>query len=94
MSGANLRTPLTATTASGPHPSQQDSWGQIVAQALGALQIDEQRFIRLSYFEGLTQVKIAEQAGLPVAFVSRTVAAGMRRLGLALEAWLELSGNP
>jgi RNA polymerase sigma factor (sigma-70 family) len=61
------------------------AWAHDVNQALDTLGVDERRFLRLLYFDGFDQARIAEHVGLPLAQVARTIARGMQRLGLALE---------
>jgi DNA-directed RNA polymerase specialized sigma24 family protein len=60
-------------------------WAADVRDALATLRLDEQTFIRASYFDGQLHSSIAERAGLPVASVSRTISNGMRRLTRILE---------
>lgn len=67
------------------HDAGRIAWASEVDKALRTLNFDEQSFIRLSYFAGEDQERIAENAGVPLAFVSQAIASGMRRLGGALE---------
>ena len=88
----------SSTQESGPDPSwaagatsairaseSRVRWAREVAQALENLRPDERVFLQLSYFDGLGHAQIAEQAGVPLATVSRGIAAGMRHLARALE---------
>jgi RNA polymerase sigma-70 factor (ECF subfamily) len=51
-----------------------------VRDALDALPVREYKVMRLSYFEGLTQVEIAERLDIPVGTVKSRAASAHRRL--------------
>jgi RNA polymerase sigma factor (sigma-70 family) len=68
-----------------PDPASSPDWTQQVCHALAGLGDDQHAFLRLIYANGLTQHKIAERYGLPVASVSRTVALALRNLASSLE---------
>ena len=70
-------------TSSGPASSPE--WSEQVCHALAELGDEQHAFLRLIYANGLTQHKIAERYGLPLASVSRTVALALRNLASALE---------
>ncbi len=60
-------------------------WAQDVARALESLPQTDQAFIALSYFEGLGHAQIAARAGVPLATVSRTIAAAMQHIASAMQ---------
>jgi RNA polymerase sigma factor (sigma-70 family) len=60
-------------------------WAQDVARALESLPQAGRSFIALSYFEGLGHAQIAERAGVPLATVSRAIAAAMQHIASAMQ---------
>ena len=61
-------------------------WAQDVARALESLPPADRSFIALSYFEGLGHAQIAARAGVPLATVSRAIAAAMQHIASAMQA--------
>lgn len=57
-----------------------------VREALGTLPPDQRKVLEMAYFEGYTQVRIAEQLGIPVGTVKTRTLAAMRKLRRALES--------
>lgn len=53
---------------------------EIVARALASLPEEQQRTLKLAYFEGLTQSEIATQLGTPLGTVKTRMRAGMMKL--------------
>ena len=58
--------------------SATSAW--VVREALDELPVREYKVMRLSYFEGLTQVEIAERLAIPVGTVKSRAASAHRRL--------------
>ncbi len=56
-----------------------------VRDALATLPVDQRRVLEMAYFQGLTQVKIAEALGIPVGTVKTRTLAAMRKLRAALQ---------
>jgi DNA-directed RNA polymerase specialized sigma24 family protein len=61
-------------------------WAQDVARALESLPRAERSFIALSYFEGLGHAQIAARAGVPLATVTRAIAAAMQHIASTMQA--------
>jgi len=57
---------------------------RVVRAALRELPDEQREVIRLMYFEGLSQTRIAELTGLPLGTVKSRTLLGMRRLRIAL----------
>jgi RNA polymerase sigma-70 factor, ECF subfamily len=55
-----------------------------VRAALATLSPDQRRVLEMAYFEGMTQVNIATELGIPVGTVKTRTLAAMRRLRTAL----------
>ena len=55
-----------------------------VREALGILPPEQRQVLEMAYFQGLTQVVIAEQLGIPVGTVKTRTLAAMRKLRRAL----------
>jgi len=55
-----------------------------VREALATLPPDQRRVLEMAYFGGMTQVKIAEELGIPVGTVKTRTLAAMRKLRRAL----------
>jgi RNA polymerase sigma-70 factor (ECF subfamily) len=55
-----------------------------VREALAILPADQRRVLDMAYFEGKTQVAIAEELGIPVGTVKTRTLAAMRKLRAAL----------
>jgi RNA polymerase sigma factor (sigma-70 family) len=60
-------------------------WAQDVARALESLPPADRSFVALSYFEGLGHAQIAARAGVPLATVSRAIAAAMQHIASAIQ---------
>jgi RNA polymerase sigma factor (sigma-70 family) len=56
-----------------------------VRDALATLPVDQRRVLEMAYFGGMTQVKIAEELGIPVGTVKTRTLAAMRKLRAALQ---------
>jgi RNA polymerase sigma factor (sigma-70 family) len=57
-----------------------------VRNALADLSMDQRRVLEMAYFEGKTQVRIAEELGIPLGTVKTRTFAALRKLRGALEA--------
>jgi RNA polymerase sigma-70 factor, ECF subfamily len=57
-----------------------------VRNALADLSMDQRRVLEMAYFEGKTQVRIAEERGIPLGTVKTRTFAALRKLRGALEA--------
>jgi len=51
-----------------------------VREALGTLSPEQRQVLEMAYFQGFTQVKIAEELGIPVGTVKTRTLAAMRKL--------------
>jgi DNA-directed RNA polymerase specialized sigma24 family protein len=60
-------------------------WARDVAFALESLPAAARSFVALSYFEGLGHAQIAARAGVPIATVSRAIAAGLQQIARAMQ---------
>jgi RNA polymerase sigma-70 factor (ECF subfamily) len=56
-----------------------------VANALGRLEVDKQRVIRLAYYHGYSQSQSAMMLGVPLGTVKARNRVALRELGLALK---------
>ena len=57
-----------------------------VRSALADLSVDQRQVLEMAYFEGKTQVRIAEELGIPLGTVKTRTFAALRKLRGALEA--------
>ncbi|MEM9193080.1 MAG: sigma-70 family RNA polymerase sigma factor [Myxococcota bacterium] len=79
-----------------PLPEREDALGEVhpevtarsdaraLHRAIDGLPEDQQRVLRLGYFEGLSSSEIAEAEGIPIGTVKSRVAAAMGKLRTAL----------
>jgi RNA polymerase sigma-70 factor (ECF subfamily) len=51
-----------------------------IRTALGTLPSDQRQVLEMAYFQGFTQVKIAEELGIPLGTVKTRTLAAMRKL--------------
>jgi RNA polymerase sigma factor (sigma-70 family) len=58
---------------------------RVVRRALETLPAEQRAVLEMMYFDGLTQTRIAEAAGIPLGTVKSRTLLGMRRLRSALE---------
>ena len=56
-----------------------------VRAALTTLPPDQHKVLQMAYFEGMTQVQIAEQLGIPIGTVKTRTLAAMKKLRRALQ---------
>jgi RNA polymerase sigma-70 factor, ECF subfamily len=59
--------------------------GQVVREALSKLPDEQRKALELAYFEGLSQVEIAERTATPLGTVKTRMRLGMLKLADALE---------
>ena len=90
------RLPSRDDTAGQAEPTTSDGFeaaarAWAVREALGALPAREYDIMRLAYFEGLTQVEIAERLALPVGTVKSRTTSAHRRLRAELGWQLALA---
>jgi RNA polymerase sigma-70 factor (ECF subfamily) len=57
-----------------------------VRDALADLSTDQRRVLEMAYFAGMTQVRIADELGIPLGTVKTRTFAALRKLRAALEA--------
>jgi RNA polymerase sigma-70 factor (ECF subfamily) len=83
--GADIASTL-ADTAPGPDDlAWANERGQIVRDALAKLNEPQRQTIMLAYFEGLTQVEIAEKLHQPLGTVKTRTRSAMQQLRRLLE---------
>jgi RNA polymerase sigma-70 factor (ECF subfamily) len=86
-------TTLPGTETAEPALTAPDVWPEVaqtldrdtVASAMAALPDTQREAIQLAYFEGLTQVEIAERTGTPLGTVKSRVRLGLLAMRRALE---------
>jgi RNA polymerase sigma-70 factor (ECF subfamily) len=58
---------------------------QEVRDSLADLSAEQRQVLEMAYFEGMTQVRIAEKLGIPLGTVKTRTFAALRKLRSALE---------
>jgi RNA polymerase sigma-70 factor, ECF subfamily len=85
--------PLPETEVATPALTAPDVWPEVaraadaveVRSAMGTLPDEQRRVIEMAYFEGLTQVEIADRTGAPLGTVKSRARLGLSQLRRALE---------
>lgn len=83
-----LREPVTDMADANDDAARAEE-REIVLRALGDIPEEQRRVLLLSYFEGLTQLEIAERLKEPLGTIKTRTRTGLRRLGELLRRRLE-----